>query len=71
MENQALENRIFNPPAELSANANAQREIYERAKADRLGFWDTQAKELVDWVPTRYPPVVCTTPFGLPGEPEV
>ncbi|MFZ5641318.1 MAG: AMP-binding protein, partial [Bacillota bacterium] len=49
MENQALENRIFNPPADLAANANAKADIYEKAKADRLGFWDAQAKELVDW----------------------
>jgi acetyl-CoA synthetase len=49
MENQALENRIFNPPADLAANANAKADLYEKAKADRLGFWDAQAKELVDW----------------------
>jgi len=49
MENQALENRIFNPPADLAANANAKADIFEKANADRLGFWDAQAKELVDW----------------------
>ncbi|MHB8171393.1 MAG: acetate--CoA ligase [Thermincolia bacterium] len=46
----ALENLVFNPPAELAANANAKADIYEKANADRLGFWDAQAKELVTWI---------------------
>ena len=50
MENVALENRVFNPPAEITENANAKADIYELAQKDRLGFWDTQAKELVTWV---------------------
>ncbi|MDA8234034.1 MAG: acetate--CoA ligase [Clostridia bacterium] len=45
----ALEDLIFNPPAELASNANAKPEIYEKANADRLGFWDGLAKELVTW----------------------
>ena len=49
MENIALENRIFNPPADIAENANAKADIYELAKKDRLGFWDAQAKELVTW----------------------
>lgn len=49
MENVALENMIFNPPAELAENANAKADIYEAAHKDRLGFWDAQAKELVTW----------------------
>ncbi len=42
------ENRQFDPPADLAANANAQPEIYERAAADRLGFWSEQA-EFLTW----------------------
>ena len=49
MENQALENRIFNPPADLAANANVKADVYEEAKADRLGYWDKRAKEFIDW----------------------
>jgi len=45
----ALENMVFNPPADLAANANAKADIYEKAAADRLGFWDGLAKELVTW----------------------
>ena len=38
----------FDPPAGLAATANAQPEIYEKAKADRLGFWAEQA-EFLTW----------------------
>lgn len=38
------------PPAEdLARDAVAQPELYERAAADRLGFWAEQARELLDW----------------------
>ena len=40
------ENRHFPPSAEFVANAIAKPEIYEQAKADRLGFWADQAREL-------------------------
>ncbi|MFH8592828.1 acetate--CoA ligase [Streptomyces rimosus] len=51
MSNESLANllkeeRRFAPPAELAANANVTAEAYERAAADRLGFWATQAKRL-------------------------
>ncbi|MFA5880782.1 MAG: acetate--CoA ligase [Eubacteriales bacterium] len=49
MEKIALEDRIFNPPADITEQANAKAGIYELAKKDRLGFWDAQAKELVTW----------------------
>ncbi|MFI0261862.1 acetate--CoA ligase [Streptomyces sp. NPDC017056] len=53
MSNESLANllkeeRRFAPPAELAANANVTAEAYERAAADRLGFWADQAKRL-DW----------------------
>lgn len=38
----------FDPPADLAATANAQPEIYEKAKKDRLGFWAEQA-EFLTW----------------------
>ncbi|MFE9001328.1 acetate--CoA ligase [Streptomyces sp. NPDC007875] len=51
MSNESLANllreeRRFAPPAELTANANVTAEAYERAKADRLGFWAEQARRL-------------------------
>ncbi|PKM80502.1 MAG: acetate--CoA ligase [Firmicutes bacterium HGW-Firmicutes-14] len=49
MENIALENRVFNPPADIAAHANAKADIYEWAKKDRLGFWDAHAKDMITW----------------------
>ncbi|MGK5497726.1 acetate--CoA ligase [Streptomyces sp. URMC 125] len=51
MSNESLANllkeeRRFAPPAELAANANVTAEAYEKAKADRLGFWAEQARRL-------------------------
>ncbi|MTE20198.1 acetate--CoA ligase [Streptomyces sp. TRM43335] len=51
MSNESLANllkeeRRFAPPAELAANANVTAEAYDRAKADRLGFWAEQARRL-------------------------
>lgn len=40
------EDRHFSPSAEFSANAIAQPEIYDRARANRLEFWAEQAREL-------------------------
>ncbi len=40
------ETRQFAPPDDLAVNANAQPGIYEKAAADRLGFWADEAKDL-------------------------
>jgi len=40
------ENRRFEPPPELAAEANAQPELYDEADRDRLAFWEKQAGEL-------------------------
>ncbi|MFK0173695.1 AMP-binding protein, partial [Streptomyces sp. NPDC090306] len=40
------EERRFAPPADLAAHANVTAEAYERAEADRLGFWAEQARRL-------------------------
>jgi len=43
------ENRVFDPPKDFTAQANANDPaIYEEAAADRLGFWAKQA-ERIDW----------------------
>ncbi|MFC8798661.1 acetate--CoA ligase [Promicromonospora sp. NPDC057138] len=53
LENLLHETRSFPPSAEFAAQANAKADLYEKASADRLGFWAEQAQELVTW----------TTPF--------
>ena len=60
LEALASESRRFEPPAALAASANVKAEAYERAAADRLGFWAEQAgrlewakpwDEVLDWKP--------------------
>ncbi|MCW2858110.1 MAG: acetyl-CoA synthetase, partial [Marmoricola sp.] len=51
MSNEALANlsteeRRFEPPAGLAAQANLTAASYEEATADRLGFWEKQADRL-------------------------
>ena len=46
LENLLHENRTFPPSAEFAAQANAKAEMYDQAAADRLGFWDEQARRL-------------------------
>jgi acetyl-CoA synthetase len=48
LENLLHEEREFPPSAEFAAQANGKASLYDDAAADRLGFWDTQAKRL-DW----------------------
>jgi acetyl-CoA synthetase len=43
------EQRRFAPPAEFAAKAIATAELYQRAAADRLGFWEAEARRL-DWM---------------------
>ena len=60
LSNLSRETRRFEPPADLAAGANVTAEAYERAKADRLGYWEEQAGRLtwakpwdtvLDWQP--------------------
>jgi acetyl-CoA synthetase len=46
LENLLQETRRFEPPADLAADANVKADAYERAAADRLGFWSEQARRL-------------------------
>ena len=46
IENLSHEDRAFPPSAEFAAQANATEALYDDAKADRLAFWDTQARAL-------------------------
>jgi len=60
MSNETLSNllheeRRFPPSAEFAAAAVAQPTLYEQAAADRLAFWDTQARALswaTEWTQT-------------------
>ena len=48
LSNLLQENRRFEPPADLAANANVKEDAYARADADREAFWAEQAERL-DW----------------------
>jgi acetyl-CoA synthetase len=43
------EQRRFTPPAGFAAQAAATPELYQKAQADRLGFWEEQARAL-EWL---------------------
>ncbi|MDP9318493.1 MAG: acetate--CoA ligase, partial [Actinomycetota bacterium] len=58
LSNLMHENRRFEPPAELAANANVKADVYDEADADRLAFWakaaerlswDTKWERVLDW----------------------
>ena len=42
------EDRRFPPSEEFAAQAVAKADLYDRAAADRLGFWEEQARTL-EW----------------------
>ena len=46
LSNLSHETRTFAPSAEFAAQANAKANLYDEAEADRLGFWEKQAKNL-------------------------
>src|SRR3954466_15309625 len=48
LENLGREERRFPPSADFAEQAVAGPELYERASADRLGFWAEQAREPLD-----------------------
>ncbi|GAA4671043.1 acetate--CoA ligase [Nocardioides nanhaiensis] len=46
LSNLLKEDRRFEPPADLAADANLKEEAYERARGDREAFWAEQAERL-------------------------
>jgi acetyl-CoA synthetase len=46
LSNLLHEERRFTPPDELAAAGNAKADLYETANADRIAFWETQARRL-------------------------
>ncbi|WP_374007905.1 acetate--CoA ligase [Leifsonia sp. LS-T14] len=49
IDNLLHEARRFPPEGEFAAKAVADQSLYERAAADRLGFWADQSRELLHW----------------------
>ncbi len=58
LSNLMHEERRFDPPADLAAEANVKADVYDEASADRLAFWAKQAEritwaepftEVLDW----------------------
>jgi acetyl-CoA synthetase len=49
LENLLTESRRFPPSPQFAAQANAQRDLYAWANADRPSFWADQARELLTW----------------------
>jgi acetyl-CoA synthetase len=49
LENLLTEDRLFPPTDEFAAAANAKPDIYEKADADYLAFWQEQALDRVTW----------------------
>jgi acetyl-CoA synthetase len=46
LSNLLHEERRFEPPADLAANANVKADAYDEADQDRLGFWERAAERL-------------------------
>lgn len=49
LSNLLHEERTFPPSEEFAAQANATAELFDRAAADREGFWAEQARRYVQW----------------------
>ncbi|MCU1529609.1 MAG: acetyl-coenzyme synthetase [Frondihabitans sp.] len=49
IDNLLTETRRFAPDEGFTAHAVATSDLYDRAKADRLGFWAEQSRELLSW----------------------
>jgi acetyl-CoA synthetase len=49
IENLFREDRVFPPPEDFAAIANARHDVYREAEEDWLGFWARQAGERVTW----------------------
>ncbi len=48
LANLSIEERRFEPPSDLAADANIKTEAYDRAASDRVGFW-AEAAERLEW----------------------
>ncbi|HVA74883.1 MAG TPA: acetate--CoA ligase [Acidimicrobiales bacterium] len=57
------EHRRFEPPADFAAHANAKHDLYDRASADPVGFWEEQARQL-QWDAPWTKPLEWNLPFA-------
>src|SRR3712207_2724934 len=57
------EERRFEPPAALAQAANAQASLYDDARADRIAFWEQQARRLT-WDTEWTTPLEWEAPFA-------
>ena len=57
------EHRRFDPPADFASQANAKHDIYDRASADPIGFWEEQAG-LLDWETRWRTPLEWDLPYA-------
>ena len=57
------EARRFEPPAEFSAQANAGADIYAKASADAVAFWEEQARRL-EWAQPWGSPLEWDLPYA-------
>ena len=57
------EHRRFDPPPDFASQANAKHEIYDRAAADPIGFWEEQAG-LLDWETRWNAPIEWDLPYA-------
>jgi acetyl-CoA synthetase len=64
IENLLAEDRTFPPDPSFTAQANAQRALYEQAEADPEGFWASIARDRVDWVEPFHTTLEWDLPFA-------
>jgi len=59
----SYESRSFAPPAQFADAANGKAALYDEAEADRLAFWERQAREL-DWAKPWHTVLEWDLPFA-------
>ncbi|MFI5955598.1 acetate--CoA ligase [Cryptosporangium sp. NPDC051539] len=63
LSNLLREERTFAPPAAFAEAANVKEDAYERARNDRIGFWEEQARRL-DWAEPWHTACEWNAPFA-------
>jgi acetyl-CoA synthetase len=63
LSNLLHETRRFEPPRELAEHANVKADAYDRAQADRLGYWEEQAERL-SWAKPWHTVLEWEAPFA-------
>jgi len=63
LSNLSHEDRHFDPPEDLAAQANVKEDAYAEAASDRLAFWEQQAERL-EWAQKWDTPLEWEPPFA-------